>query len=192
LEVFISRRFKRPISDESFAQNVIPRDGTPEATILAVIPVIPHGEIMALGNLIRPIVVVNASWINILGIVFFQGLAIDINGVTYHFDSIPGHPHQPLDICDLGTIRVFEDNHVSAFGPLVREKFGKESGMKAINEFVDKKMVANEEVGFHGSCGNFESLNHKSGGKERNDSSDDDGFKIFSNRRFAEFQRCLL
>ncbi len=192
LQVLVSRCFERPVDDKGFAQNIVSRDESPVPAVLAVIPVVAHRKVLIRRDLVWPEMFVDASRINILRIVFLQRLPIDIDRAAHHFDSIAGHADQSFYVCNLRAVRVFEYDDISAFRAFIGKNLRQDPGMKAINEFVDKKMVADQQVGFHGSGWDLECLNDKGSGKERNDGGNNDGFKILSNRRFAKFQLTLL
>jgi len=192
LKIFISWRFKRPIDNKGFAQNIIARNKSPKAAVLAVIPVIAHRKILAQGNVIRPIVLANASRINVLSIALLKRFAVDINGAADHLERVAGHPHQPLDISYFRAIGILENYDIPASGRLIGKYRVQQSGLNSIDKLIDEEMVANQKVGFHGSRGNLEGLDHVSSGEQRDNGSDDDGFKIFPNRRFSEFQCVYL
>jgi len=181
LEVFISGRFEGPVNDQCLAKNIISWNKAPISAVLAVVPVIAHGEKLVGRHVDRSEVVMNAAGINILRIGFLQCLPIDKDGMSYHFNLIARHPNKPFYVCNLRAIGVFEDDNVSAPGSLVRENLGPESRIETIYELVYEEMVANKKIGFHRPRWDFERLDDESGGKQSDDGSDYDGFEIFPN-----------
>ncbi len=191
-EIFIARRFKGPIYDQRPADDIVSRHKPPEAAVLAVIPVVSHGKIAALGHVVRAIALINAVRIDVLGIVLFECLTVDVNGSPDHFNFIPGHANQALDVSDFRTVGVFENNDITALRIAVRQQFGPETRLKTIDEFIDQQVIADQKIGFHRSRGDLERLDYESGCKQRNDGSDDYGLEIFPDSRFAEFQLAVL
>ncbi len=61
--------------------------------------------------------------------------------------------------------------------------------MKAVYELVDKKMIPDQEIGFHRSGGYFKCLYHKGRGKKSYNGGHQKGFEVFSDGRFMELQR---
>jgi len=58
--------------------------------------------------------------------------------------------------------------------------------MHPVDELVYQQMIADQEVGFHGSGWNLEGLHHKSGREKGDDGCNDDGFEVFPDCRLAE------
>ena len=126
-EIFTFWCFIGPINDKSLSQKVIPGHKSPVAAILAVVPIVTHGEILPGRNLIGPIVTVDTSRFYVLGIILFQRFAVDVDSAADHLDFVAGHTNKPFYICDFGFIRKLEHNDIFALGFFVRNNLGEES-----------------------------------------------------------------
>ena len=64
-QIFIAAGFKGPVDDQRLAQQVISGNETPEAAVLAAIPIVAHHKILTRRDAIRSKVCVDAARIDI-------------------------------------------------------------------------------------------------------------------------------
>src|SRR5262249_5436287 len=79
-----------------------------------------------------------------------------------------------------------EDDNVAALDVLERQDRIEDRSARAIDELVDKQMVADKQVVLHGRRRYLERLNDECCAEERKNDGDEDRFKILSRRGFFE------
>jgi len=92
LKILFTRSIIGPVDDQSFADDMIPGHGPPDPAVLAVVPVVTHGEIVVRGHVERSVVLVDAARLDVLGVFSSSGLPLMLMVRPVISTRSPGKP----------------------------------------------------------------------------------------------------
>src|ERR1051326_7799589 len=126
----------RPISKDGLAVDVLLGDEPPHAAVVGLITVVAQHVKVAGLDVYRRI----GSMVHELrqDVILIKRLVVDINNTTAHFNDVPGHPHDALDIGLCGIQRIPENDNIftlNLFDP--------------VNELVDENPFLVNDVPGH-------------------------------------------
>ena len=183
----------RPEDDERPPLDIVPRHESPGPAVPAVVPVVPHGEIVVRRDLGRRVVVrvpVGFPGVDMLNERLVLRHAIEEETLVPYLHHVPGEPDDSLDVVLFRLLRILEDDDVVAADVADGEEFlFPLEGGGSVHMLVHHDVVADEQRGNHGAGGNLGLLEHVRTSEQHEDDAGDDCLEIVADDPFRRIHR---